>query len=215
MSQNVTYDDRDSALQYSPGWFRTGTYNATSVGQTGTLASSLITSGVNVTFVFPSTTFPFCVLARCCGGSYLICIDCDPNNRQFETIDAVNRTDDGQNPPITLDKFILAIPDPAAIQTESPSTTLPVLTSQPGPTTASAQNSSTSKSTPRYLVPLLSGILGGLALLLMLVCVWLFIRRKYRQPVQNEEAVADDSESLWGPSSRFTASPLSIRLPSY
>ncbi|KAJ7046883.1 hypothetical protein C8F04DRAFT_1062023 [Mycena alexandri] len=240
MSQNVTYDDRDSTLQYSPGWFRTGTYNATSVGETGTLASSLITSGVNVTFVFPTpaTEFFYFGMKRCCGGSYLICIDCDPNNRQFETIDAVDRTDNGQNPPvvlysrkfdqpgvhevillnqpdsafngnseITLDKFLLTIPDPAAIQSESPSKSLPILPLNTSPATALPQSSSSSKSTSRYLVPLLLGILGGLALLLSLVGIWLFVRRKYRRPVQNEETVSNlgDSESLWGPSSRFTS----------
>ncbi|KAJ7219367.1 hypothetical protein GGX14DRAFT_560455 [Mycena pura] len=120
MSQNVTIDDRDSILHYSGGWFREGTFNATSVGETGTLASSDITSGVNVTFVFPSPATEFfyygmqvdislnaipltyIALQRCCGGLYLICVDCDPNNRQFETINAVNPTDNGQNPPVVL-----------------------------------------------------------------------------------------------------------------
>ena len=31
---------------------------------------------------------------------YGICVDCDPNNQIFETIDAVNTTDDGKNPPV-------------------------------------------------------------------------------------------------------------------
>ncbi|KAJ7446826.1 hypothetical protein B0H11DRAFT_2248592 [Mycena galericulata] len=104
MSQNITYDDRDSIFDYSPGWFRTGTYNATSVGQTGTLASSKITSGVNVTFVFPTpaTDFFYFGMKRCCGASYLICIDCDPNHPQYITINAVDPTDNGQNPPVVL-----------------------------------------------------------------------------------------------------------------
>jgi hypothetical protein len=145
---NVTYDDRDSVFKYSPGWFLTGTYNATSVGQTGTLASSDITSGVNVTFVFPGTRslFPYphftdrflvqllpqnsfilelsaAVEVRAFFvfsskkeslvyanffffsrhiAAYLICVDCDPNDRQFVPIDAVDPTDDGQNPPVRL-----------------------------------------------------------------------------------------------------------------
>ncbi|KAF7305075.1 hypothetical protein MKEN_01222500 [Mycena kentingensis (nom. inval.)] len=104
MSRNRTYDDRDTAFKYSDGWYRTGTYNATATGDTGTLASSSITSGVNVTFVFPvpATAFYYYGIPRCCGGSYLICVDCDPNNRQFETIDGVQPTDNGQNPPVAL-----------------------------------------------------------------------------------------------------------------
>ncbi|KAJ6623558.1 hypothetical protein B0H10DRAFT_2213581 [Mycena sp. CBHHK59/15] len=104
MSQNITYDDRDvSVLDYSPNWFLTGTYNATSVDQTGTLSSTDNTNA-SVTFVFPTpaTAFYYFGVKRCCGGSYLICVDCDPNDRQFIPIDAVNRTDDGKNPPVVL-----------------------------------------------------------------------------------------------------------------
>ncbi|KAJ7285743.1 hypothetical protein C8J57DRAFT_646526 [Mycena rebaudengoi] len=100
---NVTFDDRDSTFIYSDGWFRAGTYNATSVHDTGTLSSSSITN-VSVTFVFPTpaTAFYYYGIKRCCGGSYLICVDCDPNNRQFVTINAVDPTDGGQNPPVVL-----------------------------------------------------------------------------------------------------------------
>ncbi|KAJ7940545.1 hypothetical protein B0H13DRAFT_2648148 [Mycena leptocephala] len=237
MSQNVTYDDRDPILNYSPGWFRTGTYNASSIGETGTLASSSITTGVNVTFVFPipATEFYYFGMKRSHGGSYLICIDCDPNDRQFETINAVDITDDGKNPPvvlfsrkfpepgvhevilmnqpdinfggnsqITLDKFQLLVPE--AVQT--------VLSNSPAPTiSTSATNldqTGSSSSHNSILVPVLAGVLGGLAILLILLGIWLLLRRKSRRPVRSEEQPSDyqseSSENLWPSStSRFTA----------
>jgi len=45
------------------------------------------------------------------GGLYAICIDCDPNAPQFQTIDAFNATDDGQSPPVVL--FSKTWPTPA------------------------------------------------------------------------------------------------------
>lgn len=32
---------------------------------------------------------------------YGVCIDCDPNARNFDIIDGVNSTDDGRNPPVS------------------------------------------------------------------------------------------------------------------
>jgi len=240
MSQNVTYDDRDSTLDYSPGWFRTGTYNATSVGQTGTLASSSITTGVNVTFVFPTpaTDFFYFGIKRCCGGSYLICIDCDPNKPQYTTINAVDPTDDGQSPPvvlfsksfevagvhevilmnepdlafggnsqITLDRFELTVPDPAAAPTTTSTTPTLFSTSAPlssGP--ATLENSSSSSSS-QLLPPILGGVLGGLAILLIILGIWLLLRRRSRRPVYNEEQAPDHQEQrLWRNASRFTTS---------
>ncbi|KAF7338224.1 hypothetical protein MVEN_02047600 [Mycena venus] len=185
MAQNVTIDDRDPILNYSPGWFRTGTYNASSIGQTGTLASSSITAGVNVTFVFPklsdvapATEFFYFGVKRCCGGSYLICIDCDPNDRQFETINAVDPLDNGKNPPvvlysrkfddagvhevilanhpdpafngnsqITLDKFLLTVPDPA-VQTVYASPTTSALSTAPPSDTGTKLGQVSSSSNP-------------------------------------------------------------------
>ncbi|KAJ7905596.1 hypothetical protein B0H14DRAFT_2660828 [Mycena olivaceomarginata] len=252
MAQNVTYDDRDPILDYSSGWFRTGTFNASSTGETGTLASSSITTGVNVTFVFPSTwvrtlrqmgtIFITLILKRCCGGSYLICIDCDPNDRKFETINGVDTSDDGKNPPvvlysrkfdeaavhevilmnqpdpafngnsqITLDKFLLTVPDPAGVETSS-SSTIPTPSSVPSPSTS---GTNLEKASRPVLAPIIGGVLGGLAVLLILLGIWLFMRRRSRRPVYSAEEQASGpnliaqspvSESTRGPSSRFTTS---------
>jgi hypothetical protein len=48
----------------------------------------------------PAIAFYYYGIPRCCGGLYGICIDCDPLNPNFIPIDAVNRTDDGKNPPV-------------------------------------------------------------------------------------------------------------------
>jgi hypothetical protein len=50
----------------------------------------------------PAKAFYFYGIPRCCGGFYAICIDCDPDNPQFISIDAVNATDNGKNPPVGL-----------------------------------------------------------------------------------------------------------------
>ncbi|KAG7452051.1 uncharacterized protein BT62DRAFT_278025 [Guyanagaster necrorhizus] len=101
---NNTYDDRlTNVLKYAGSWFNTGSYNASNVGETGTLSSSK-DPAANVTFTFPvpANAFYYYGIRRCCGGLYAICIDCDPNNPNFELIDALNRSDDGKNPPVIL-----------------------------------------------------------------------------------------------------------------
>ncbi|KAK1230199.1 hypothetical protein PQX77_006720 [Marasmius sp. AFHP31] len=103
-TKNITYDDRDTKnLKYGPHWFLTGTWNASSVGLTGTLSSSDNMSA-NVTFDFPEPAIAvhYFGMRRSSGGLYQICIDCDPGNPSFETIDALNATDDGKNPPVAL-----------------------------------------------------------------------------------------------------------------
>ncbi|PBL00289.1 hypothetical protein ARMGADRAFT_1159642 [Armillaria gallica] len=101
---NNTYDDRlTDVLKYAGYWFNTGTYNASSVGDSGTLSSSNDPTA-NVTFVFPvpANAFYYYGMRRSRGALYAICIDCDPNKPIFESIDAVNATDDGTNPPVIL-----------------------------------------------------------------------------------------------------------------
>ncbi|KAK0199134.1 hypothetical protein F5146DRAFT_974009 [Armillaria mellea] len=101
---NDTYDDRRTdVLKYAGYWFNTGTYNASSVDDSGTLSSSNDPTA-NVTFVFPvpANAFYYYGIRRSLGGLYAICIDCDPNKPVFESIDAVNATDNGSNPPVIL-----------------------------------------------------------------------------------------------------------------
>ncbi|KAJ3774023.1 hypothetical protein FB446DRAFT_500923 [Lentinula raphanica] len=103
---NKTFDDRDTTdLHYAGGWPspQDGSWNASNVGETGTL-SSTEDIRANVTFIFPipANAIYYYGIPRCCGGLYAICVDCDPNNPIFEMIDAVNTTDDGKNPPVIL-----------------------------------------------------------------------------------------------------------------
>ncbi|KAL0061524.1 hypothetical protein AAF712_011667 [Marasmius tenuissimus] len=103
-TKNITYDDRDMTdLKYQGFWFNTGTWNASNVGQSGTLSSSN-DPNANVTFNFPvpAVAFRYYGMLRSKGGFYGICIDCDPNQPNFQNIDAVNTTDDGKNPPVVL-----------------------------------------------------------------------------------------------------------------
>jgi len=225
MSQNVTYDDRDPILDYSPGWFRTGTYNASSVGQTGTLASSSITTGVNVTFVFPTpaTDFFYFGIKRCCGGLYYICIDCDPNKPEYITINAVDPTDNGQNPPVVLfsknfgvagvhEVILMNEPDPAGVPAGNSQITLDRFEiTVPDPDTPSTTTATTSlftastslsigatptaspASSSSPLPEILGGILGGLVLLLILAGIFFFLRRRARRPIYNEEQASDPS----------------------
>ncbi|KIJ24097.1 hypothetical protein M422DRAFT_72422 [Sphaerobolus stellatus SS14] len=108
---NMTFDDRDPHLKYLGPWFNTGTWNASNVGLTGTLSSTNSLSA-NVTFTFPTPAIAFYYygIQRSRGGFYGICIDCDPNNPQWVDIDAVNRTDDGKNPPVVLFSKTFTVP---------------------------------------------------------------------------------------------------------
>ncbi|TFK35976.1 hypothetical protein BDQ12DRAFT_262248 [Crucibulum laeve] len=102
--RNQTFDDRDTGnFRYQGNWFLTGSWNASNVGDSGTLSStSDLNANVTFTFPIPATAFYYYGIPRCCGGTYGICIDCDPNNPIFLPIDAVNTTDDGKNPPVVL-----------------------------------------------------------------------------------------------------------------
>ncbi|KAK0219640.1 hypothetical protein EDD85DRAFT_334519 [Armillaria nabsnona] len=102
--RNITYDDTETDfLKYVGSWTNNGSYNASNVGETGTLSSTKDPTG-NVTFIFPESAnaFYYYGIRRCCGGLYAICIDCDFDSPNFEPIDALNRTDDGKNPPVVL-----------------------------------------------------------------------------------------------------------------
>ncbi|KAJ8084829.1 hypothetical protein PM082_003606 [Marasmius tenuissimus] len=119
-TKNITYDDRDTnTLKYRNMWFHE-TWNASNVGQTGTLSS---TSDANATVTFseslygpflgfytnvllgfpePAIAFYYFGMPRQNTDLYGVCIDCDPKQPDFQTIDAVNVTDDGKNPPVAL-----------------------------------------------------------------------------------------------------------------
>lgn len=102
--KNQTFDDRDTDhLKYQGDWFLTGSYNATSVGESGTLSSTKdLNANVTFTFPVPAIAFYYYGIGRCCGGLYGICIDCYPDRPNYTSIDALNQTDDGGNPPTVL-----------------------------------------------------------------------------------------------------------------
>lgn len=52
------------------------------------------------TLIAPIFAFYYFGIKRSGGGMYQICIDCNPNDRTWQDIDGLNRTDDGKNPPV-------------------------------------------------------------------------------------------------------------------
>ncbi|KIY48416.1 hypothetical protein FISHEDRAFT_73614 [Fistulina hepatica ATCC 64428] len=205
---NVTYDDRDhTVLDYEGYWFLTGTYNASSVHETGTLSSTDV-FGSNVTFVFPTpaTAFFYYGIKRCCGGSYLICIDCDPNDMLWQTIDGVNRSDDGKNPPVvlysktfdtagvhevilknqndtrfgasqmTLDRFVITAVDDSTSANSTTSTTTSSSTYAGASLSSSSSASSSGSSVPYGAI--IGGVVAGIALIVLLVLAIFCTRRR-------------------------------------
>ncbi|KAK0194610.1 hypothetical protein F5146DRAFT_444345 [Armillaria mellea] len=103
---NITIENTElEFLKFAGSWTVNGLYNANNVDGTGTLSLTKDQTA-NVTFTFPeaANAFYYYGMGRCCGGLYAICIDCDFDSptSSFESIDAVNRTDDGKNPPVVL-----------------------------------------------------------------------------------------------------------------
>ncbi|KAJ8084854.1 hypothetical protein PM082_003631 [Marasmius tenuissimus] len=173
--KNITYDDRDfQNLRYETSWYTQGTWS--SPQDSGTL-SSTNDPNARLTFTFPQQAIAFYYygIRRSRGGLYGLCIDCSPeipvDDKRFEIVDALNRSDNGQNPPvvlfsrtfntpgahvvvltnrndtrvipsgnsqITVDRFVLEVPD------DSP----PVPSQQPG-TTSSIPSSFTITSRNR------------------------------------------------------------------
>ncbi|KAF8201504.1 hypothetical protein BJ912DRAFT_503621 [Pholiota molesta] len=102
---NQTYDDRDTTVfKYQGAWSTGfGTWNASNVGESGTLASTNdLNANVTFTFPVPAIAFYYYGILRSSGGSYGICVDCDPNKPVFTNVDGFNATDDGKNPPVVL-----------------------------------------------------------------------------------------------------------------
>ncbi|KAF9022631.1 hypothetical protein BDZ89DRAFT_1070574 [Hymenopellis radicata] len=99
--KNISYDDRDSSFKYAPfKWSLDGSWNASNVGRSGTLTSARdLTATLTFTFPQPANAFYYYGIPRCCGANYSICVDCYPD---APTIDALNVTDDGHNPPVVL-----------------------------------------------------------------------------------------------------------------
>ncbi|KAJ3929709.1 MAG: hypothetical protein NXY57DRAFT_1091176 [Lentinula lateritia] len=210
---NQTFDDRDTAdLHYAGEWPspQDGSYNASNVGQTGTLSSTEdIRANVTFTFPIPANAVYYYGIRRCCGGLYAICVDCDPNNPIFETIDAVNSTDDGKNPPvilwsktfdtfgihaiiltnqndsrfghsqITIDRFELQV-----LNTDPVVTTL---VSEPLATTSTASSPSPTVSilaqskAPVPIGAVIGAIVGAVVLIGFIIIMWVLYRRRRKR----------------------------------
>ncbi|KAK1226054.1 hypothetical protein PQX77_010969, partial [Marasmius sp. AFHP31] len=104
-TKNVTYDDRDFQYLRYDKWYTEGTWSSPS--ESGTL-SSANDLHARLTFTFPQQAIAFYYygMKRSGGGLYGLCIDCDPDvpvdDKRFETIDALDTSDNGQNPPVVL-----------------------------------------------------------------------------------------------------------------
>ncbi|KAK7025431.1 hypothetical protein VNI00_015959 [Paramarasmius palmivorus] len=201
--KNISFDDRDeNNLKYAGFWFHEGTWNASSVGQSGTLSSSNDPTA-NVTFNFPepAVAFYYYGIPRSQGGRYAICIDCDPNAPNFESIDGLNSSDNGQNPPvvlysrrndtrfsnnnsqITIDRFELEVLDTTPVETVT----------QPGgsatqPTSSTPTSTASGSST--NVGAIAGGVLGGCAVLLAIIAAAFFLWRRKRQHPAIGSAVA-------------------------
>ncbi|KAF5353432.1 hypothetical protein D9756_007769 [Leucocoprinus leucothites] len=204
-TRNISFDDTDTALVYSPGGFwNRGTWNASSTGQSGTLSTSNVLFDANITFTFPQAAvgFYYYGIRRARGASYGICVDCDQNALSFETIDAVNITDDGKNPPVVL--YSVHFDSPGAhriILRNQPDTRFPNNNSQitvdrfeievidpnapslvtitasgsPNPTSSSTSTSSSpsaNSSSNPNIGAIVGGVIGGLAAILLALSLW-------------------------------------------
>ncbi|KAF5345164.1 hypothetical protein D9758_009668 [Tetrapyrgos nigripes] len=100
--KNLTFGNGNPFLKYTGKWMN-GTWN-TSNGENGTLhATNDLTARVTFTFPVPANGFYYYGMKRSNGGRYGICIDdpiCDPASPIV--IDALDRSDDGHNPPTLL-----------------------------------------------------------------------------------------------------------------
>lgn len=228
--QNVSFDDRDTDhLKYSVGWFLTGSWNASSVGETGTLSSANdLTANVTFTFPMPAVAFYYYGIPRCCGGYYAICVDCDPNNPIFTPIDAVNKSDNGQNPPvvlysitfdqpgvheiiltnqndtrfgksqITIDRFDLQV-----VNNNVTSDVTPVTVFQSPASTSTAETAVNSTSTTP-IGAIIGGVIGGIILIAVLIFLFIFVVRRRSRRVPWQEPYSSPSQ--------FTDAP---NVPSY
>ncbi|KXN83314.1 hypothetical protein AN958_01596 [Leucoagaricus sp. SymC.cos] len=179
---NKTYDDTDTHLIYS-GFWNHGTWNASHTSQTGTLSTSNVPFDSNVTFV--AIAFYYYGILRSHGGKYGICIDCDQNGLNFITMDAVNITDDGGNPPVVL--FSKHFDTPGVhriILRNEPDNRFPNNNSQitidqfvlevPNSDSSTAKNGSN-------VGAIVGGVIGGLAAVLAALALWYCRWRKHQQ----------------------------------
>ncbi|KAK7040158.1 hypothetical protein VNI00_009964 [Paramarasmius palmivorus] len=206
-TRRIAFGDRDPLLNYTTDWYQ-GYYNATSVHESGTLASAnSLAARVTFDFPEPAVGFYYYGILRSGGGSYGICFDCNPDTPNYETIDGVNRTDNGQNPPVVLYSRTFSTPElhrviltnrrddrfangtsqitlarfelevPVNGPQSSSQGTSSSLETSPSSVTSTPANPSRSRNIGAIAGGVLGGCAGLLALLAML-CIWLRRRRR-------------------------------------
>ncbi|KAL0061521.1 hypothetical protein AAF712_011664 [Marasmius tenuissimus] len=218
-TRNITYDDRDMVtLKYQGFWFHDGTWNASNVGDSGTLSSSNDPLA-NITFNFPepAIAFYFFGIQRLRGGLYGICIDCSPNNPRFQTVDGLSTSDDGQNPPTVLfsKRFDTSAQHVIILRNENdtrivpggnsqiaidrfvlevPDDSAPVTSSSPLPSPTSTSDSG--KSGPP--IGAIVGAVGGFLLAVILIVVGLHYRHRRKRSLlafAHEDVSTNPSEA--------------------
>ncbi|KIK60117.1 hypothetical protein GYMLUDRAFT_43874 [Collybiopsis luxurians FD-317 M1] len=243
--RNISFSNEDTNhLQYTSltnAWFINGNYNATNTGQSGTLSSTHDNSA-NVTFKFPqaATAVYYYGIRRCCGGFYAVCIDCKPTApftndpiTGFQTIDALNASDNGHNPPVVL--WSQTFPSPAVhtvvltnqfddrfqngnseitvasfvlqVQDDS-SPTSPAGVTSTSPPSPEQTSTSSSPSSGIPLKPLLGGLLGGMAVLALLILA-ISIRYRRRRRKNHMKTLGGASGGI--PSSVTLTAPFTAR----
>ncbi|KZT52957.1 hypothetical protein CALCODRAFT_520373 [Calocera cornea HHB12733] len=113
----VIVDDTDPSIDYEPagewalisgsGAAALGTYNSTYhftglSGNTSDPSSSVAQATATYTFSVAASGFSWFGFQRSDAGLYTICIDCDGSNPMQATVDALNTTSTGNDPPIAL-----------------------------------------------------------------------------------------------------------------
>ncbi|KAK1226067.1 hypothetical protein PQX77_010982 [Marasmius sp. AFHP31] len=194
----------------------------------------------NVTFDFPepAIAFHYFGMRRSGGGLYEICIDCDPGEPSFQTIDALNATDDGKNPPVALFSQHFDIPahhvvilrnqndsrfvpggksqitiDRFVLEVVDNSPVLVIPSSSPSPPPPPSLTHDSGGAGPP-VGAIVGGALGGTMLLGILIIVGLYCRRRHKRHqltlAHDDVNTRDASETSF-----FTIVPYSLTHPSF
>ncbi|KAJ8084837.1 hypothetical protein PM082_003614 [Marasmius tenuissimus] len=204
-TKNITYDDRDTNnLKFGLSWFHDGIWNASSLnaGQTGTLSGSN-DPNANVTFDFPIPAVAFHYFGMLCstGGLYGICIDCDPNEPNFQDVDALKTAENNETHlPVALFSRHFSTPaqhviilknkqDPRGVPTGNSQITidrfvLEVVDDSPTPVTTQAPSPAPTNVSGEVGPPvgaIVGGAIGGFLLAVILIISGLHYRRRHKR----------------------------------
>ncbi|KAK1229299.1 hypothetical protein PQX77_007644 [Marasmius sp. AFHP31] len=214
-TKNITYDDRNTTLNYGGFWFHEGTWNASNVDQSGTLSSSN-DPNATVTFDFPvpAIAFHYFGIGRSRGGLYGICIDCDAENPRFQNVDGLNVSDNGRNPPVALFSKVFDTPakhvmvlrnqnDTRRIPSGNSQMTidrfvLEVIEDSPPPVTPQPPSPLPTTDSGNAKPPIgaiVGGAIGGLVLTVILTAIGFRYRRRRRNHLSRLVSMHNDNEA--------------------